>query len=189
MFLLSHLPLHQNPWQGRELFSVNRPPGPGPRRPDAPTTTAPFPPPPPPLVTHARNEPALPLAHPPRQEDSGPSVPPPGPRIVAQASQQEPVIMGSAAPATVPQPDADPVSDRRDVASYVSADAVTAAVQASQPPEQPQPLLATHTPENEIEKLRASVLQALADGNQNFLASLLSGGEKVLIAEIGRSHV
>ena len=113
----------------------------------------------------------------PRQEDSGPSVPPPGPRIVAQASQQEPVIMGSAAPATVPQPDAEPVSDRREVASYVSADAVTAAVQASQPPEQPQTLLATHTPENEIEKLRAAVLQALADGNQNFLASLLSGGE------------
>jgi DNA polymerase-3 subunit gamma/tau len=113
----------------------------------------------------------------PRQEESGSSVPPPGPRIVAQASQQEPVIMGSAAPATAPQPEAEPVSDRRDVASYVSADAATAAVQAPQPAEQPHPSLATHVPEDQIEKLRAAVLQALADGNQNFLASLLSGGE------------
>ena len=111
----------------------------------------------------------------PRQEESGSAVPSPGPRIVAQASQPEPVIMGSAAPA--PQPDSEPVSDRRDVASYVSADAATAAVQASQPAEQPLPSLATHTQEDQTEKLRGTVLQALSDGNQNFLASLLSGGE------------
>jgi DNA polymerase III subunit gamma/tau len=113
----------------------------------------------------------------PRQEDPGSAVPPHGARIVAQASQQEPVIMGSAAPATAPQPDAAPLSDRRDVASYVSADAATAAVQAPQPAEQPQPSLAAHNPENQIERLRTEVLQALADGNQNFLASLLSGGD------------
>jgi DNA polymerase-3 subunit gamma/tau len=113
----------------------------------------------------------------PRQEDSGSPVPPPGPRIVAQASQQEPVIMGSAAPATAPQPDAEPLSNHREVTGYVSADAATAAVQVPQPAEQPQPSLATHTPEDQIEKLRVAVLQALADGNQNFLASLLSGGE------------
>src|SRR4029077_12260668 len=53
----------------------------------------------------------------------------------------------------------------------------TAAVQAPQPPEQAQPTLAAHTPEDQIETLRAAVLQALADGNQNFLASLLSSGE------------
>ncbi|HKV76910.1 MAG TPA: DNA polymerase III subunit gamma/tau [Candidatus Sulfotelmatobacter sp.] len=111
----------------------------------------------------------------PRQEDSGSSVPPPGPRIVAQASQQEPVIMGSAAPA--PQPDEEAVSDSRDVASYVSADAVTPAVQAPKPAEQPQPSFATETLDDQIEKLRAAVLRALADGNQNFLGSLLSGGE------------
>jgi len=113
----------------------------------------------------------------PRQEDSDSPVPPPGPRIVAQASQQEPVIMGSAAPATAPQPDAEPLSNHREVTGYVSADAATAAVQVPQPAEQPQPSLATHTPEDQIEKLRVAVLQALADGNQNFLASLLSGGE------------
>jgi hypothetical protein len=85
--------------------------------------------------------------------------------------------MGSAAPATAPQPDVEPVSDRRDVASHVSADAATAAVQTPQPPDQPQPSFATQTSEDQIEKLRAAVLQALTDGNQNFLASLLSGGE------------
>jgi DNA polymerase-3 subunit gamma/tau len=111
----------------------------------------------------------------PRQEESGSSVPPPGPRIVAQASQQEPVIMGSAAPA--PQRDEEPASDRRDVAGYVSADTTPVAVEASQPAEQPQSSLATQTPEDQIEKLRVAVLQALTDGNQNFLASLLSGGE------------
>jgi DNA polymerase-3 subunit gamma/tau len=109
----------------------------------------------------------------PRQEESGSSVPPPGPRIVAQVSQQEPVIMGSAAP----QRDEEPASDHRDVAGYVSADTTPVAVEASQPAEQPQSSLATQTPEDQIETLRVAVLQALTDGNQNFLASLLSGGE------------
>src|SRR5450755_2144878 len=57
----------------------------------------------------------------PRQEASSDSAPPTGPRIVAAASAQEPVIMGSAAPAT--QRDPDPLSDRRDVAGYLSANA------------------------------------------------------------------
>jgi DNA polymerase-3 subunit gamma/tau len=111
----------------------------------------------------------------PRQEDSGSAVPAPGPRIVAQASQQEPVIMGSAAPATAPQRDAQPESDRREVAGHVSPDAATAPVEASQPAELQQP--AIQTPQDQIDRLRGAVLQAFADGNQNFLASLLSGGE------------
>jgi len=111
----------------------------------------------------------------PRQEDSGSAVPAPGPRIVAQGSQQEPVIMGSAAPATAPQRDAEPISDSRDVAGYVSADAATAP--ASQPVDPSPPPPAIQTPQEQIERLRSAVLQALADGNQNFLASLLSGGE------------
>jgi DNA polymerase-3 subunit gamma/tau len=108
----------------------------------------------------------------PRQEDSGSAVSAPGPRIVAQASQPEPVIMGSAAPAAAPQRDAQPESDRRDVAGYVTPDAT---VEASQPAELQQP--AIQTPQDQIDRLRAAVLQALADGNQNFLASLLSSGE------------
>jgi hypothetical protein len=81
--------------------------------------------------------------------------------------------MGSAAP----QRDEEPASDHRDVAGYVSADTTPVAVEASQPAEQPQSSLATQTPEDQIETLRVAVLQALTDGNQNFLASLLSGGE------------
>ncbi len=113
----------------------------------------------------------------PRQEDSASSVPQPGPRIVAQVTQQEPVIMGSAAPAPAPERDAEPVSDSRDVAGYVSADAATAPVQASQPADPTQPASAIQTPQEQVERLRGAVLQALTDGNQNFLASLLSGGE------------
>jgi DNA polymerase-3 subunit gamma/tau len=112
----------------------------------------------------------------PRQEDSGSVISPPGPRIVAQ-SQQEPVIMGSAAPAAAPQRDAEPASDRRDVGGYVRAEAATVPVQAPQPAESLQPSPPISIPYDQIEKLRAAVLQALTDGNQNFLASLLSGGE------------
>jgi DNA polymerase III subunit gamma/tau len=113
----------------------------------------------------------------PRQEASGSAVPAPGPRIVAQANQPEPVIMGSAAPAPAPQRDAEPISDRRDVAGYVSPDAATPPVQASQPADPSPPPPAIPSPQEQIERLRTAVLQALADGNQNFLASLLSGGE------------
>jgi DNA polymerase-3 subunit gamma/tau len=113
----------------------------------------------------------------PRQEDSGSSIPPPGPRIVAQVSQQEPVIMGSAAPAPAPLRDDELASDSRDEAAHVSADAATTPVQASQPADPSLPAPAIQAPQEQIQRLRAAVLQALTDGNQNFLTSLLSGGE------------
>ncbi len=83
----------------------------------------------------------------PRQEAAFDSVPSAGPRIVAAASTPEPVIMGSAAPERGSIPDAD------------------AAVAAASPA-QPQ-----------IERLQSAVLQALTDGNQHFLVSMLSAGE------------
>ncbi len=52
----------------------------------------------------------------PRQEDVRAAVLLPGPRIVATASQPEPVIMGSAAPA--PQRDPEPIPERRDSSQY-----------------------------------------------------------------------
>src|SRR5438045_3723573 len=61
----------------------------------------------------------------PRQESSSEAPPPTGPRIVAAASAPEPVIMGSAAPAPLPDP--------REVASHVCTDAT------SQPAPEPQP--------------------------------------------------
>lgn len=106
----------------------------------------------------------------PRQEDSSNSIPSNGPRIVAQASQTEPVLMGSTAP--------DPV--RRDVAGNLSA-SIVAVVEVkeedeAQPEVKPAPVMSTD-PSGDREKLQAAVLQALSDANQRILVSMLSGGE------------
>ena len=113
----------------------------------------------------------------PRQEDSTPPVAPPGPRIVAAASQPEPVIMGSAAPAPQRDPDPvlDPIANRGDVAD-VSAEA------ASTPEREPQPEagalpVSTALPGDPIEKLQTAVLQVLSDANQRILVSMLSSGD------------
>ena len=109
----------------------------------------------------------------PRQEDFSASGPIPAPRIVAQSSPPEPVIMGSAAPAAERAPD--PIAGRA-LADSVSA--VTVAVQAPQPqPETTESSAAVQAPQHQIDRLRTAVLQALADNGQNFLISLLSGGE------------
>jgi DNA polymerase III subunit gamma/tau len=132
----------------------------------------------------------------PRQESSSDPAPPTGPRIVAAASAPEPVIMGSAAPA--PQRDAVPdlLTDRRDVASYVPASVPmqpvldesgkgTSSTRAAggaeestlvpegQPTREPQSSAANL----DIDRLQAAVLQALTDGNQRILVSMLSAGE------------
>ncbi len=113
----------------------------------------------------------------PRQEDSSGSVPAPGPRIVAAASQPEPVVMGSAAPA--PDPIPSPVSDRRDVAGYVSAG--TTKAPAPEPSSGIAGQLTDEPPASgvspEIERLQNGVLQALTDNNQRILVSMLSAGE------------
>ena len=87
----------------------------------------------------------------PRQEDSGPTAAPPGPRIVAAASQPEPVILGSAAPATQPEPQLIPNSKE----------------------------VPRHAPSasDQIEKLQAAVLDALSSNGQDFLVAMLSDGE------------
>jgi DNA polymerase-3 subunit gamma/tau len=114
----------------------------------------------------------------PRQEDSTPPAPPPGPRIVAQATQPEPVIMGSAAPATQREvsPEPDSVANRRDVASPVLAPPEPVLepvkeVEAIALAEPPADLAAP------LEKLQTAVLQALTDNNQRILVSMLSAGE------------
>src|SRR5205814_509232 len=116
----------------------------------------------------------------PRQESSSEAAPPTGPRIVAAASAPEPVIMGSAAPAPLP--------DRREVASHVSSDATR----------QPKPELQAAPPQPAtapppLEHLQNAVLQALTDGNQRILVSMLSAGEwsvqgNELIIKIGESQ-
>jgi DNA polymerase-3 subunit gamma/tau len=110
----------------------------------------------------------------PRQEDSGPATPPPGPRIVAQASQPEPVIMGSAAPATQRNPD--PVSDQRDVVTLVSASAMTEPERESPPQVEEKAVAVAELPED-VSRVQNAVLEALTNAGQNFLTSMLSAGE------------
>ena len=108
----------------------------------------------------------------PRQEDASSSGPPPGPRIVAQSSQPEPVIMGSAAPAPMRESDSPP--DRRDVDSYVSADAES---NPKREPELQQEAQQAPASTDRIDSLQPAVLQALSDANQRILVSMLSSGE------------
>ena len=116
----------------------------------------------------------------PRQEAQFDS-PPNGPRIVATATSTEPVIMGSAVAISEPAPEDD--RERRDVASYVSAETVK--LPAPEPRPQPelqsqpkQPATAVIVvPQSQMEHLQTAVLQALTDGNQRILVSMLSAGE------------
>jgi DNA polymerase-3 subunit gamma/tau len=116
----------------------------------------------------------------PRQEDSTSSGPPAGPRIVAQSSQPEPVIMGSAAPA--PQRDANPVADPVSApASYASNSAVAVAEPDPEPEtESAVEVAAAVAPapaSDPIDRLQTAVLQALTDANQRILVSMLSSGD------------
>jgi DNA polymerase III subunit gamma/tau len=102
----------------------------------------------------------------PRQESSFDSPPVAGPRIVASANAPEPVILGSAAPA----PELEAESVRREMS----------AATVSEPKYEPQPRAENHATSasaSEIGRLQSAVLQALTDGNQRFLVSMLSGGE------------
>jgi len=102
----------------------------------------------------------------PRQDTSANPVPSPGPRIVAAASSPEPVIMGSAAPASM----------RENVPEPRSASEPESQAQTESPPPQLQTQTATSIAAP-IESVQNAVLRALADGNQRILASMLEAGE------------
>jgi DNA polymerase III subunit gamma/tau len=116
----------------------------------------------------------------PRQEVQSDSAPTNGPRIVA-ASASEPVIMGSAAPSVMREPDVS--LDRRDVPSFASPEATKQLEQDVRPePESPSQstqaaTVLTATEQSPMEKLQSAVLQALTDGNQRILVSMLAAGE------------
>ena len=110
----------------------------------------------------------------PRQEDSSTSAPVPGPRIVAQASQPEPVIMGSAAPAT--QREATPIPDRQAIAPAPETAIAVAESEPEPQPRAPEPMAAADS-SGQVERLQTAVLQALNDANQRILVSMLSSGE------------
>jgi DNA polymerase-3 subunit gamma/tau len=126
----------------------------------------------------------------PRQEALTDSAPSNGTRMVGAATASSPVIMGSAATmledAPEPRAIAEPKDARREVASYVSAASTTTLELEPEPhaePQietaQPQPTIAAPAASSipQIDKLQAAVLQALTDGNQRILVSMLSAGE------------
>jgi DNA polymerase III subunit gamma/tau len=107
----------------------------------------------------------------PRQEANPAS---PGPRIVTPATAAEPVIMGTAVavlsePESVPQPD-------RNNAPALSLENTPPPEPVPQVPE-PQTITASSAPSDAIERVQSAVLQALSDGNQRILVSMLSDGE------------
>jgi len=104
----------------------------------------------------------------PRQEDSPTSTAPRRPRILAQASQPEPVIMGSAAPA--PQHDATPIADRAEPERAVAVAELAPQAQTAEP-------MVAADGSVQMERLQTAVLQALNDANQRILVSMLSSGE------------
>jgi DNA polymerase III subunit gamma/tau len=134
----------------------------------------------------------------PRQESALDAATPPGPRIVAAASVPEPVILGSAAPA--PQLEAIPVAEasRRDADFRTETESISVVepkppVIEAQREAQSEPAQAISGIQFETDRLQAAVLQALVDGNQRFLVSILSAGEwsvqaNELIIKVGESQ-
>jgi DNA polymerase-3 subunit gamma/tau len=110
----------------------------------------------------------------PRQESPTDLASASGPRIVTGGNSPASVIMGSAAPANlnenVPRPQISPHPETQlEVASQAETQ-----VQDSSQVSRPQSSTATTAP---IDRLRTAVLQALTDGNQRILVSMLDAGE------------
>src|SRR5262249_17930370 len=107
----------------------------------------------------------------PRQEDANPATLTPAPRIVAQASQPEPVIMGATAPAS--QRETSILPDRLQESRLADT-----AVAVAEPEPQMDALESAPTADSDpIAKLQTAVLQALSDANQRILVSMLSSGD------------
>lgn len=100
----------------------------------------------------------------PRQEVSVDPVPASGPRIIAAPGASAAVVMGSAAPANL-----------REEAPESQADSKTLTLEPH-PPE-PAPLAVPAAASTPVDRLQSAVLQALTDGNQRILVSMLETGE------------
>jgi DNA polymerase-3 subunit gamma/tau len=107
----------------------------------------------------------------PRQEDATASTPSATPRIVAQASQPEPIIMGATAPAS--QRETPILAGRREE----SRPAETAVAVAEPGPQVDVLSSALARDVDQIARLQTAVLQALSDANQRILVSMLSSGD------------
>jgi DNA polymerase III subunit gamma/tau len=104
----------------------------------------------------------------PRQESASNPAPGNGPRIVASGSAPARIVMGAAAPANLRE-------DAADLHPGSQAEPDEPKLQVAPPLPQAQP--AAIVGATAIERLRGAVLQALADGNQRVLVSMLEAGE------------
>ena len=102
----------------------------------------------------------------PRQESALNASPANGPRVVASGSPPARVVMGAAAPANL----------REDPALRPGSHAEPDEAKLQVAPPLPQ-VGAVAAPPSAIERLRGAVLQALGDGNQRILVSMLEAGE------------
>jgi len=107
----------------------------------------------------------------PRQEDPPQSAPAAGPRIVAKASQPEPVILG--ANAAVTELEDSPRHIANPSASVVS---VMEVEEEADGETLPSPVVSADS-SGQIEKLQTAVLEALTGANQRILVSMLSAGD------------
>jgi DNA polymerase-3 subunit gamma/tau len=137
----------------------------------------------------------------PRQEAASDAAPQLGPRIMAAAGNSEPVIlepviMGSAAPAPLRESAPGPELNHRDLdrseidptdfdsgnpAQRNEASHVSIASKPATPEPRPQAELqipqTAAAEQSPIDRVQNAVLQALTDGNQRILVSMLSAGE------------
>jgi DNA polymerase-3 subunit gamma/tau len=103
----------------------------------------------------------------PRQESASNPAPGNGPRMVASGSAPARVVMGAAAPASVDEDAAElELSSRAEPQLDVTLQVA---------PPLAHPVAGASAPS--IERLQSAVLQALADGNQRILVSMLEAGE------------
>jgi DNA polymerase-3 subunit gamma/tau len=111
----------------------------------------------------------------PRQEFPSDQAAGGGPRIVGGGSPPARVVMGSAAPADV----SESVTEPR-ISSSHEPQRQAQVSSAPEPQVQPAPQVSqaqTSAAPAPIDKLKSAVLQALADGNQRILVSMLEAGE------------
>jgi DNA polymerase III subunit gamma/tau len=109
---------------------------------------------------------------------------PPGPRIVAGANSSAPVVMGSTAPVTLPESPIEPAIERspepKEPVSQISMNPVDLVEPDSASAGIiPSPVSGPieSAPSDSGDRLRNAVLQALGEGGQRILASMLEAGE------------
>jgi DNA polymerase-3 subunit gamma/tau len=106
----------------------------------------------------------------PRQESAAEAVPAGSPRMAATGSTQTRVIMGAAAPADIRENATDiHLTSRAEPQEQAAPQVSPAPIQTAE--------ITSPAPAAPIERLQSAVLQALTDGNQRILVSMLEAGE------------